>query len=151
MRKTSIKEKIINIVAMSALICATICMPVMAKTYKWSMTLNYGVCDGHENGVHYKADKGDDINVTGTVTFVSKDNTLVKESYDTYCIVYRKQWFGSEKIATQKLDTFKSIGDKSYIDISAEASKDSSKYYLYFYKVADDGYNLEGSGKIVID
>ena len=54
-------------------------------------------------------------------------------------------------IATQKLDTFKSIGDKCYINISTEATKDSSKYYLYFYKAADDGYNLKGSGKIEID
>ena len=53
--------------AISALMCAAICTSVMTKTSKWSMTLYYGV--------HYKADKGDDINVTGIVTFVSKDSS----------------------------------------------------------------------------
>lgn len=126
----------------------TVAMPVMGASTSWSMTLNYSVCDGSKNKVFYSGKKNETVTVDGTIYVDTLDKGHYDSTISTYCYLYRKQFIGYDKICSVELDTMYDVGDETSINMSKKITKKSSKYFLYFYKSGDDGFNLKGSGTI---
>lgn len=145
------KGTFLNVVIVTFLMVCMIALPTLGASKSWSMTLSYSVCDGSSNKIYYTGKKGDTINVSGTVYVDSFDKGHYDSSIKTYCYLYRKKIIGYDKICYEKLDTFYDVGDECSINMSASITKNSSKYFLYFYKDGDDGFNLKGSGTISFD
>lgn len=141
-------KKILNVIAVALLLVGTIAMPVAGASTSWSMTLNYSVCDGSTNKIFYSGKKNQTVTVDGTIYVDSLDNGHMNSTIDTYCYLYRKQFIGYDKICSVELDTMYDVGDETSISMSKKITKKSSKYFLYFYKSGDDGFNLKGSGTI---
>jgi hypothetical protein len=117
-------------------------IPTSATSKNFSGSLNLRLLDGSKNGVYYTIPAAS-VSMKGTATV--KKNDSLGGANATYAYLYTGADSGKgTKICSTSFTL--SSGSKTF-SASGKTTK-SSKCYLYFFKVEDDGRDLSLSGTL---
>lgn len=126
------------------IVCCVCLLPSFANTSSWSFTMDYRYVNGAENGIYHKMDAGK-MSISGKIWIYSKDSWFGKTPNRIKYEVWKSSFGLDENVG--KGDVIPQLPEGTEVEFSKSfGEQKSGQYYLVFYKIDDDGYNIKGSG-----
>ena len=122
-------------------------MAVSAKTEYFSGTMDYRVLDGSSNNVYYSFEANESLTMSGSVKVYDTTN-FGGPAYPTTICCYEKTKSGQGNKICSASVTAKFDGKSYSFSNTGKTINKSDKYYIYCYKVNDDGHNIQVDGTL---
>lgn len=120
---------------------------VIAKSESFSGTMYYRVLDGSSNGKYYSFDGNKTITLSGGVKVIETSN-FGGSANTTYICCYEKTGLGGGRKICEASTVATNDGEWHNFYNTGKTINTSDKYYIYCYKVNDDGYDVSISGSL---
>ncbi|BCS80445.1 hypothetical protein [Anaerocellum diazotrophicum] len=106
--------------------------------------MDYRYVNGAENGIYHKMDVGK-MSAIEKIWIYSKDSWFGETPNRIKYEVWKSSFGLDENVG--KGDVIPQLPEGTEVDFSKSfGEQKSGQYYLVFYKIEDDGYNIKGSG-----